>query len=153
MTFTWLLAKLSFSMTFPGLDFIFSFSMVFHDFPWPWEPWSTHNNTWTAKLNKLKCHPLECMSPHRDPQLQVAENYSYMFNMRPTIWKSMFNPFKPEFTIVIVSSTTSRELLSQFSTCSGWKWFESGDKWKKYTVIFKTVPWKFLFWNHQVSGN
>ena len=26
----------------------------------------------------------------------------------------MFNPFEPEFTIVI-SSTTSRELLSQFS--------------------------------------
>ena len=28
------------------------------------------------------------------------------------------NPFEPEFTIVI-SSTTSRELLPQFSTCSG----------------------------------
>ena len=28
------------------------------------------------------------------------------------------NPFEPEFTIVI-SFTTSRELLSQFSTCSG----------------------------------
>ena len=24
------------------------------------------------------------------------------------------------------SSTTSRELLSQFSTCSGWRWFENG---------------------------
>ena len=25
------------------------------------------------------------------------------------------------------SSTTSRELLSQFSTCSGWRWFEVGE--------------------------
>ena len=31
-------AKFSFSMTFSGLDFIFPFSMVFHDYPWPWEP-------------------------------------------------------------------------------------------------------------------
>ena len=31
-----LFAKFSFSMTFPGLDFIFSFSMVFDYFPWPW---------------------------------------------------------------------------------------------------------------------
>ena len=29
-----------------------------------------------------------------------------------------FNPFKPDFTLSS-SSTTSRELLSQFSTCSG----------------------------------
>ena len=29
------------------------------------------------------------------------------------------------------SSTTSRELLSQFSNYSGWKWPEVGDKWKK----------------------
>ena len=38
-----------------------------------------------------------------------------------------FNPFEPEFTIVI-SSTTSRELLPQFSTCSGWRWLEVGGK-------------------------
>ena len=35
------------------------------------------------------------------------------------------------------SSTTSRELLSQFSTCSGWKWLEVSSKWKKYIVIIK----------------
>ena len=28
------------------------------------------------------------------------------------------------------SSTTSRELLSQFSTCIGWRWLEVGGKWK-----------------------
>ena len=32
-------------------------------------------------------------------------------------FKMSLNPFEPDFTIVI-SSTTSRELLSQFSTCS-----------------------------------
>ena len=32
------------------------------------------------------------------------------------------------------SSTTSRELLPQFSTCSGWRWLEVGDKLKKITM-------------------
>ena len=32
------------------------------------------------------------------------------------------------------SSTTSRELLSQFSTCSEWKWLEVGEKFKKMTM-------------------
>ena len=32
----------------------------------------------------------------------------------------VINPFKPWSS----SSTTSRELLSQFSTCSGWWWFD-----------------------------
>ena len=36
--FPMICAKFSFSMTFPGLNFIFSFPMVFHDFPWSWEP-------------------------------------------------------------------------------------------------------------------
>ena len=43
------------------------------------------------------------------------------------------------------SSTTSRELLSQFSTCSGWKWLEVGDKWKNILLFSKKVPWKFPF--------
>ena len=36
------------------------------------------------------------------------------------------------------SSTTSRELLSQFSTCSGWIWLEVGEKVKKiaFSAIF-----------------
>ena len=37
------------------------------------------------------------------------------------------NPFKPEIAIVIfIHYTTSRKLLSQFSTCSGWWWLEFG---------------------------
>ena len=46
-----------------------------------------------------------------------------------------FNPFNPDFTLSS-SSTTSRELLSQFSTCSGWRWFEVGEKIKdNYHVL------------------
>ena len=45
------------------------------------------------------------------------------------------NPFEPEFTIVI-SSTTSRELLPQFLTCSGWRWFEKGEKSKKIVMYW-----------------
>ena len=36
-----------------------------------------------TKLIYLNCHPLE-----RDPQLQVGENYSYLFDLRPNICKS-----------------------------------------------------------------
>ena len=38
------------------------------------------------------------------------------------------------------SSTTSRELLSQFSACSGWRWFEVGEK---MPCIGKPVSWNF----------
>ena len=31
-------------------------------------------------------HPLEVVSRYRDPQLQVGENYSYVFNLRPNIF-------------------------------------------------------------------
>ena len=33
------------------------------------------------------------------------------------------------------SSTTSRELLSQFSTCSGWRWLEEGGRGRKLLII------------------
>ena len=35
-----------------------------------------------AKLIYLNFHPLEVVSRYRDPQLQVGENYSYLFNLR-----------------------------------------------------------------------
>ena len=34
------------------------------------------------------------------------------------------------------SSTTSRELLSQFLTCSGWRWFDVGEKVKKNAMYW-----------------
>ena len=40
-----------------------------------------------AKLIYLIFEPLEVVSRYRDPQLQVVENYSYMFNLKPDINK------------------------------------------------------------------
>ena len=45
-------------------------------------------NPYPAKLIYLNFHPLEIVSRYRDPQLQVAENYSYLFNCSPNICKS-----------------------------------------------------------------
>ena len=58
--------------------------------------------------------------------------------------------FKFEMSICILncslnlpsSSTASRELLSQFSTRSGWRWLEVGVRWKKQIVVI-AVPWNF----------
>ena len=64
-----------------------------------WEPWlklggelvpfncyvfvwklTAHLDPYPAKLIYLNFQPLEVVSRYRDPQLQVAENYSYLFN-------------------------------------------------------------------------
>ena len=42
-----------------------------------------HINPWSANLHNLNFY-LE-LSRYRDPQLQVGENDSYLFNSRPTI--------------------------------------------------------------------
>ena len=33
-------------------------------------------------------HPLEVVARYRDPQLQVGENYTHLFDFRPNICKS-----------------------------------------------------------------
>ena len=35
----------------------------------------------SAKLNNLNFHPRQVASRYREPQIQVAENYSYLFNL------------------------------------------------------------------------
>ena len=45
-------------------------------------------NPLTDKLNNLNFHPLKVVSRYRDPQLQVGENYSHLFNLRANICKS-----------------------------------------------------------------
>ena len=45
-------------------------------------------NPFPAKLIYLNFHPLEVVSRYRDPQLQAAENYSYLFNLSTDICKS-----------------------------------------------------------------
>ena len=57
-------------------------------------------NPFLAKLSHLNFHPLEVVSRYRDPQLQVEENYSYLFNLRPKHFQ-IFNSFRPEFIIAI----------------------------------------------------
>ena len=52
-------------------------------------PLAFHNiNPYPPKLNYLNFQPLEVVSRYRDPQIQVAENYSYLFNMGTNICKS-----------------------------------------------------------------
>ena len=42
-------------------------------------PYSAKLNN--LNLNNLNFHPLEVVSRYRDPELQVAENYPYLFNL------------------------------------------------------------------------
>ena len=44
-------------------------------------------NPFPAKLSYLNFHPLKVVSRYREPQLQVGENYSYLFNLRSNICK------------------------------------------------------------------
>ena len=42
----------------------------------------------TAQLIYLNFQPLEVVSRYRDPQPQVVENWSHLFNLRPNIYQS-----------------------------------------------------------------
>ena len=42
-------------------------------------------NPYPAQLIYLNFHLLEVVSRYRDPQLQVGENYSYLFNLKRNI--------------------------------------------------------------------
>ena len=44
-------------------------------------------NPYPANLIYLNFRPLEVVSRYRDPQLQVGENYSYLFSLRQNICK------------------------------------------------------------------
>ena len=35
-----------------------------------------------SRFSDIIFHPIEVVSRYRDPQLQVGENYSYLFNLR-----------------------------------------------------------------------
>ena len=54
-----------------------------------------------------------------------------------------FNPFKPEFTIVIFTHSKS-QIAVAISTCSGWKCLEVGDKWKNILLILKQFHENFV---------
>ena len=68
----------------------------------------------------LHCRPLSCLSLLHLNMLCVYCHYIWFnyFSTRNVLTLSSLNlPLSS-------SSTTSRELLSQFSTCSGWRWFD-----------------------------
>ena len=44
-------------------------------------------NPLPPKSTNLNFHPLEVVSRYHDQHLQVAENYSYLFHLRPNICK------------------------------------------------------------------
>ena len=50
------------------------------------------------------------------------------------------------------SSTTSRELLSQFSTCSGWRWLNVDEKVKKIAMYCQTNFMEILIVKPSVVG-
>ena len=43
----------------------------------------------SAELKNLIFHQIEVVSRYRDPQLQVGENYSYLFNLRQKTSKKL----------------------------------------------------------------
>ena len=50
---------------------------------WHWET----INPYPANVIYLNFHPREVVSHYRDPQLQVDENYSFLFNLSTNIRK------------------------------------------------------------------
>ena len=44
-------------------------------------------NPYPAKLIDLNFQPFEIVSRYRDPQPKLVENYSYLFKLRPNIYK------------------------------------------------------------------
>ena len=59
-----------------------------------------------------------------------------------TFWNGRYKPEPFQAWIypcnLPTSSAISRELLSYFSTCSGWKWLKGGGKWKS---CFRDAKW------------
>ena len=50
-------------------------------------------NPYRSKLIYFNFHPLEVVFRYRDPQLQVSENYSYLFNFSTNIYKSHLDTY------------------------------------------------------------
>ena len=81
--------------------------------------------------------PEQQLSSHeitRDYQPTLVWCQPTVYDTGPTSNQHWINPFKPDFTLSS-SSTTSRELLSQFSTCSAWRWFWSWWKINEYCHV------------------
>ena len=85
-------------------------------------------NHYPAELFDFNFQPLEIVSRYRDPQPQVVENYSFLFNLRPNIDKSwMFkHTFNSQYRwsdwlIKQVKNDSSRDQQDKGLVCSEWK--------------------------------
>ena len=86
-------------------DFTHFLSLMSHVMGWNWS-WWIHFNPWSTKWNSAIFHPLEIVSRYRDPQLQVGENYWYVFSLRPNSHKpwclnTHFIPDNSDFNVLI----------------------------------------------------
>ena len=57
-----------------------------------------------AKIIDLNFNPLEVVSRYRDPQLQIGKNDSYLFNLRPNIYKKYWCRFSPNTSDLVGKS-------------------------------------------------
>ena len=75
-------------------------------------------NNYPANLIYLNFYPLEVVSRYRDSQLQVCKNYSYLFNLRPNICKSLClnTHFVPNISD-LRQKTVLFEMQSTMHTC------------------------------------
>ena len=70
--------------------------MSVKDWPYAGDGGSTvhqHFNPLAAKVSGLNFQQLEAVSRYRDPQLQVVENYSYLFDLGQNIRKFFKHTF------------------------------------------------------------
>ena len=47
--------------------------------------WLIKVSSYPAKLISFNFQPLQVVARHREPQLHVTENYSYLFELRPNL--------------------------------------------------------------------
>ena len=84
---------------------------------------------------KLTIEFLCCISPSFKQKVYCIYSIEQQSDVEVSTEVFAVNPFNPDFTLSS-SSTTSRESLPQFSTCSGWRWFKVGEKIKEnYHVL------------------
>ena len=76
--------------------------------------------------------------------INPTAEWKYNYDMFKHIDKlNVINPFKPDFTLSS-SSTTSRELLAQISTCSWWRWLGTAHMQRAPMTIFRNLRWGYI---------
>ena len=78
-------------------------------------------NSYHIKLIYLNFHPLEVVFRYRDPQPQVAENYSYLFNLDTHICKSgcLDTHFIPNNSDLITNKIDKKVVISRIKVNPG----------------------------------